>query len=574
LTRGLSSSNLTVFKGSAWAGIFCALLACTLSVTSFGQNPTPISTPPILTPTPDTTPSAKVFDIPLKPMPSGERVGVRIDDPLPLTLGQAIEMALNNNNDIDASRNDSQISEYVLQAAKGIYDPLVSSENYYESLTTPTASSIGGAVNGAVTLKHLYGSAGVSGFSPYAGGSYSALFNTSRSTTSNTNSFLNPSYPSSLEFNFTQPLWRNRSIDNNRRTIEIAKKNIDLSDEQLKQRAINIVWGVEQAYWDLTFALRNLQMQIESLKVAREQLESNKRLVDKGVIAPIQVVAAEAQISNYEQLVYQAQESITRAENVLKPMILPDRTSPEWSRPLTPITPVEMEVPTVGLEIAQAEALKNRPEIAQLDTSAEINRIDQRYFRNQTKPQIDLVSSYTAQGLAGSETPAAIDPITGMSRVPPNLVGGFFTSLGNLAGLNYPSYHVGVNISFPVGNRTAKANLGRSLVEAEKIENNLAQAEQVIEAEVRNAIQALRSAKARLVSAHDATIAAQELYDSEQRQFRNGTTIFYLVLQRQTDLTIARARELQSRTDLNKAISEFERSIGNTLAVNNVTVSR
>jgi len=209
-----------------------------------------------------------------------------------------------------------------------------------------------------------------------------------------------------------------------------------------------------------------------------------------------------------------------------------------------------------------------------LDTSAEINRIDQRYFRNQTKPQIDLVSSYTAQGLAGSETPAAIDPITGMSRVPPNLVGGFFTSLGNLAGLNYPSYHVGVNISFPVGNRTAKANLGRSLVEAEKIENNLAQAEQVIEAEVRNAIQALRSAEARLVSAHDATIAAQELYDSEQRQFRNGTTIFYLVLQRQTDLTIARARELQSRTDLNKAISEFERSIGNTLTVNNVTVSR
>jgi HAE1 family hydrophobic/amphiphilic exporter-1 len=385
---------------------------------------------------------------------------------------------------------------------------------------------------------------------------------------------LNPAYPSALEFNYTQPLWRNRSIDANRRNIEIAKKNIDLSDEQLKQKAITIVWGVEQAYWDLTFALRNLQMQIESLKDAREQLESNKRLVAKGVLAPIQVVAAEAQISNYEQLVYQAQESITRAENVLKTLILPDRTSPEWTRPLTPATPVERDVPQIGLDVAMTEAIKNRPELAELSTTAQINKIDQRFYRNQTKPQIDIVSSYTAQGLAGTETPAAINPITGMSRVPPNLVGGLFTSLGNLAALDYPSYRVGLNISFPLGNRTAEANLGRSLVEGDRIANNLAQTEQTVEAEVRNALQALRSFEARLKSATDSRIAAQELYDSEVRQFRSGTTIFYLVLQRQTDLTVAKARELQARTELNKAISEFERSIGNTLTYNNVSVSK
>jgi len=146
--------------------------------------------------------------------------------------------------------------------------------------------------------------------------------------------------------------------------------------------------------------------------------------------------------------------------------------------------------------------------------------------------------------------------------------------LGNLSAIDYPSYHLGVTISLPWGNRIAKANLGRSLVEADRIANTRAQTEQLIEAEVRNALQALRSAESRLASATDARAAAEELYASEERQFRAGTTTFYLVLQRQTDLSAARGRELQARTDLNKAISEFQRSIGATLTVNNVTVSK
>jgi outer membrane protein TolC len=81
-------------------------------------------------------------------MPGTERVGVDVTDQLPLTLEEAIELALKNNNDIDASRNDVRIAEFNLLGARGVYDPLIGSENYYESLTTPTASLIGGAVNG------------------------------------------------------------------------------------------------------------------------------------------------------------------------------------------------------------------------------------------------------------------------------------------------------------------------------------------------------------------------------------------------------------------------------------------
>ena len=575
--------------------IFAAVLAFALALAGRAQDPVPV--PPVLpqaSPLPSPAPSPAVgdagivapaplpdepppvapnFQAPVRPLPSADRVGVDVSNQLPLSLDDAIELALQNNNDIDASRNDVQIAEFNLRGARGVYDPLLSSESYYESLTTPTASAIGGAVNGAVTQTRYFGNAGVNGFTPWFGGQYSARFDSSRTTTSNTNSFLNPQFPTSLNFSYTQPLFRNFRFDANRRQIEIAKKNLSLSDAQFRQRAIEVIALVEQAYWNLVFSLRNLQVQIDAVKQARTQLESNQRQVEKGVLAPIEVVAATAQITTFEQNVYAAQESVTRAENTLKTLMLPDRSAEVWSRPITPVSPVSLEPPRIGHEVAVVEALRNRPEITQLETSAEINQIDQRFYKDQTKPQIDLVGSFTSQGLAGTETPAAINPNTGLSRVPPNLVGGYFNSLGNLAALDYPTYRAGVSISLPWGNTIAKANLGRSLVEADRIKNQRAQTEQVIEAEVRNSIQALRSAEARLSAAVAARTSSEQLYESEQRQFRSGTTTFYLVMQRQTELLEARSRELQAQTDLNKAISEFQRSTGTTLSANNVTVS-
>lgn len=522
----------------------------------------------------DPPPVAPNFEAPLRPLPSAERVGVDIMNQLSMTLEEAITLALQNNNDIDSSKVNVQIAEFNLKGARGVYDPLIASESYYESRTTPTASVIGGAVNGAVTLRQFFGTAGVSGLSPFAGGSYSAGFTSSRTNTSNSNATLNPQFPSDLTLEYVQPLWRGRRFDVSRRNIEIAKKNLSLTDAQFRQRAIEVIAQVEQAYWDLVFSLRNLQVQIDAVKQARTQLESNQRLVAKGVLAPIDIVAAATQITTFEQNVYTAQENVTRAENTLKTLMLPDRTSEIWARPITPVSEISLDPPKIGLEIAVTEALRNRPEIAQLATQSEINKIDERLYRDQKKPQIDLVGSYTAAGLAGTTTPASINPTTGESRVPSNLVGGYFNSLGNLLQQDYPTYRVGVRISLPWGNRVAEANLGRTLAEGTQLQNTRAQTEQIIEAQVRNSLQALRSAESRLASALASRQSAEQLYDSEQRQFRAGTTTFYLVLQRQTELLAARGRELQAQTDLNKAISEFQLATGTTLSANNVTVSK
>lgn len=555
--------NKITYSSSAQRLVFGVMVVLVFAAVSFAQ------TVQIIQPD-EMPPASPEIKTATRPMPDQSRIGVQTGDQLSLTLDQAVEMALKNNNDIDISRNEVKISEFGVMGARGVYDPLINSESYYESRTTPTASTIGGAVNGAVTQRQFLSNIGLSGFTPKFGGSYDVIFNNSRTTTTNRNATLNPQYPTSLVATYIQPLWRNRAVDNNRRQIAIAKKNQALSDTSLKLKAIDVVSGVEQAYWNLAFALRNLQVQVDTLKQARDQMESNRRLVDKGVLAPIEIVAADAQIANFEQSVYLAQETVTRAENTLKTLLLPDRAAAEWSRSLTPVSPVSLVIPKIGLEIAVTEALANRPEIDQLQISEDINKIDQGFYKNQTKPQIDLVGTYTSAGLAGAPNPLS----AGAATVPPNLVGGYIGSLANLLQQDYPTYRVGVQISLPWGNRVAKANLGRSLVEADKLANNRAQTEQLIEAEVRNALQALRSAESRLTSATAARTAAEELFASEQRQFRAGTTTFYLVAQRQTELLTARGRELQAQTDLNIAISAFQRAIGSTLKVNNVTVTK
>lgn len=545
-------------------------------------------------------PVAPNFEAPNRPLPSAERVGVDIMNQLPLTLDEAIRLALENNNDIDSARVSVQIAEFGLRGAQGVYDPVISNESYYESRTTPTSSTLGGAgATGSVTQTDFTSAQRFGGFTPFAGGSYQADFTSTRLTTNNQNVLLNPQFPSALSLTYTQPLWRGLRFDLNRRNIEIAKRNLSLTDAQFRQRAIEVISGVTGAYWDLAFSLRNLQVQIDAVKQARTQLESNQRLVAKGALAPIDIIAATTQITTFEQNIYSAQEQVTRAENVLKTFMLKERSNEIWSRPITPITPVNLEPPGVDLNFAVSDALKNRPEIAQLETNAEINRIDQRFFRDQTKPQIDLIGTYTAAGLAGAQTPprtgsnvgttaqlvARVNELSAAANLPPlnvtttnnsapaNLVGGYGQSIGNLIQQDFPTYRVGVRFSLPLRNRTAEANLGSTLAAGTQITNLRRQTEQIIEADVRNAVQALRSIEARLQSAAAARAATEQQYESEQRQFRAGATTVFLVLQRQNELLAARGRELQAQTDLNKAISELNRATGTTLSANNVSIN-
>ncbi|MEP6963007.1 MAG: TolC family protein, partial [Acidobacteriota bacterium] len=268
------------------------------------------------------------------------RVGVLGERPL--TLEETLAMALANNRDVDISRIDQERADYGLLAAQGVYDPRIGGVSSYQKTVVPVSSSLGGSTTGAVTNKNLVVDPQFLGSLPGIGSSYQAELSSSRTTTNNSFATLNPQFPTALTFSYTQPLWRGLRYDDNRRRIEIAKKNQNLTDEQFRQRVMEVVTRAEQAYWDLTYAYANLVVQLEAVQIARDQDASNRRQQAQGLLAVIDVVAAQRQMATFEQAAFVAQEALTTSENVLKTLILSDRQDPMWSVAIVPTTPVNV----------------------------------------------------------------------------------------------------------------------------------------------------------------------------------------------------------------------------------------
>ena len=531
-----------------------------------------------------------------KPLPELGRVGVDMDRQKPLSLREALALALENNKDIEVARQNVKIAEFDLTAARGVYDPRISTSTYYERSKSPISSFLSGGSNGATTQSDYTGTARLEGLTPKLGGSYHLDFSSVRLTTNNQFTALNPQYPTALTFSYTQPLFRGRKIDNNRRLIEIAKKNLSLTDAQFRQRAIETITSVQRAYWDLVFALRNLQVQKDAVRDSRSQLEHNKRLVAEGALAPIDVVAAEAQVAGFEQSLFSSLEEVSRSENNLKNLIAVNRQADLWNLSIIPTDSVDIVPPDISLPEAMKAAMDNRPELQQSNIAREINQVDQKYFHEQTKPAVDLVGSYGMIGLAGTSS-GGTNPFTasstelrnavnklllnaGFDKLPdppvqtisPFLLGGYDQSLQNLLSNRFNNFRVGVQVNLPLRNRTAQAQFGRSLVEGQRIATQREQLEQSIQVDVRNALQVVRSAEARLHAAGIQREASEQQYQSEQRKLDAGQSTVFLVLERQTALTTARGNELRAQTDLNKAIAELQRATGNALTTNNIVV--
>ena len=567
--------------------LYLILIALAAAGVSRGQTPSPTPTS-----TPNDTQNVKPEDIrgipaiapgyasPVRDLPDLGRVGVDMTDQRTLTLRQTIELALDNNRDIEVSRKTETIAEFDLRSARGAFQPRLTGTSYYDRSTAPNVSIF--SSNPSTTQGTVVGNAALQGYLPSFGTVLSGTFNNQRVTSNNPIAILSPQYNSSLGFGLTQPLFRGRKFDQARRAIEIAKRNISLTDTQFRQKSIDIVAGVQRGYWDLTYALRNLQVQRDAVRDARTQLEHNRRLVEQGQLAPIDIVAAETQVANFEQAVYDALNTVNLAENVLKGLISSNRSDPIWGESLTPVDQVEIVPPNVTLAEALDAALQNRPEMEINRTQRDINAIDQRFYREQKKPQIDFIASYTSAGIGGSQNPNFSPTFpTACTRVPPDPVGcaqlqanlrlltgnpfsGIFTN-------RYPVFRIGVQFNLPLfGDKTAKAQLGHSIVEGERIDTQREQIEMGIQVDVRNAIQAIRTGEARLRSAAIARENTAKQYDSEQRKLDSGQSDVYRVLERQTALAAARSNELRARTELNKAIADLQRATGNTLKANDV----
>jgi HAE1 family hydrophobic/amphiphilic exporter-1 len=507
-----------------------------------------------------------------------------------ISLAETIAMVLANDKDIDSSRLMRDEAVYNVAGARGHFDPILGFSGNDQKQVSPATSILSGSVDGKLTSKVWTIDPFVSGSLPGTGATYRLDFSSSRQLSDSTFLSLNPQYPTSLNLNVTQPLWRGLRFDDNRHRLQVAKKNKTLSDEQFRQKVIEIVTQTAAAYWDLDYAVRDYQAQLDAVKLAGQQKESNIRQMQQGVLAPIDVVAAETQVATFEQQFYQAQDTLTRAENTLKQLMAGGRADVLWSTGLTPTTKVNTEYPLGALEEEVNAALKKRPEVAQARISSEVNALDSRLYKDQTKPQLDFVGQFSASGFAGLQAPPTANPITASfeplinqlnalstiaglppinfsssSASPALLVGGYGQSLNNLASGVYPTVQVGVQMSLPIRNRTANANLGVSLAEGKRLKNQQTIVELAVVSDVRNSAQGLAAAEARFQAASRARDSAEEQYQSEQRQFKAGTSTLFLVLQRQTDMIAARQRELRAQADVGQAIANLERATGEIL---------
>jgi HAE1 family hydrophobic/amphiphilic exporter-1 len=527
--------------------------------------------------------------------PRVPRVGVG-GAPLSITLADAIRMTLEQNNDVSIARLDTAVARQSVRAFEGVFDPRVTPNFGYQRNVSANTSAIGGATEGRLERTEVDGGAGLTGRTPWAGGRFAVDFSASRLDTSNQFARLNPEFPSALTTTYIQPLARGRSIDAERRNILLARRTVELTDAQLIQVVMDQLTLVEEAYWDLAFAARNLDVLTSALTQARGQVDSNQRQATQGTLAPIDVVEAQTQVSRFQQAVASGEQALTSAENRLKRLILASRTAPAWSQPLVPGDLADRTAPPLVLGDAMALALARRPELKSVDIERAQNDIDRTFFKNQTKPLVNVVGGYTLSGLAGdpldstSEPPvggndadaalyarlnqlsllANLDPLevptpSASAGVPGFFVGGLGTSFNNLFARRFPTALVQLQMELPLRNRTARANLARSELAATQLVRRRQQLEQAIEGEVRDAMQAVRSSEQRLDAATSQRRYALEQYESERRRFDSGLSTVFLVLERQTTYVTSQALELRARADLNQAIAQLERAIGGTL---------
>ncbi|MDP9025240.1 MAG: TolC family protein [Candidatus Eremiobacteraeota bacterium] len=557
--------------------VMAAALAATLPVPSVGASrlppaatiPTPVPSP-VLPAAPSVAPGYKA---PLVTPESADIIGVTQQPFVGLSLSDAIGMALLKNSDLAVSAANARIATYQIRAAKGAYDVRFFVQPSVEhSKSAPQNAFFSGPNFGSIVQNRQSVQTGLQGQTASGGQYRVSLIQTRVDDNTIINAF-NPYYLASLNVQVSQPLLKGSGAGNDSaRQLRLSEVNAENSQAQMFVTASQAISNVSNTYWDLVAQWRNVAIQEDALHQALLQQQSNVRLAKRGAAAPIDAVESSTQVAVYQDDVFSALQSVARLQNQLKSLIVNDPADPIWQANLVP-TSSALAIPRVA-PLAQilANAMQHRPELLQIAAAARQADINYGYARNQLLPGVDLQVNYQGDGFAGNALPP-ISFIPGQpAQSPPSYLGGTYgQAYGNIG--KFPTYQVGVVISAPIGNNTAKANLAAAQEQQRIAKIQSAGLDQRIVYEVRNALQTYQSALSRLDAARRAREAAAQVYASERRKFRNGESTTYLVFQRQVALVENEGRELQAQTDVNKAVVELQRVDGTILSANNVTLN-
>ncbi|NTU51310.1 MAG: TolC family protein [Candidatus Aminicenantes bacterium] len=504
---------------------------------------------------------------------AGPAFGQQAQSTMSVSLDDCIVRALKDNLGVAIQVLGPQISAESVNAAQEKYIPSLTlsyssrkTENAaYSYLDTPGDSTINKTRN--------YNFMSANQTLP-TGGTLRLDFTGYRTTTNQRGRTIDPRFGTTLAFNLSQPLLKNFGPKISRREILVARNNLGVSEESLKNTLINTVYNVESAYWNLVYSIENLEVRKQSLALAKDLLEKNQRSVEVGTLAPMEVLSARAEVATREADLIQAETQIKSNEDALRLLL---NISEAEGQSVSAVLPKDKPtyVPReVSFEEAITAALQNRPDLEISRIGLETEKINISYAKNQILPELNLSASYSAPGIDGTRLiynlPNPLDPDAEIIDTIPGGIGG---ALKQSFGFTYPNWNLGLTLNLPLSNVFGKASLAQARLNMRQAMLEMENQKEQVYIEIKNAVRAVEANYKRIQAYTTARELAEQKLAAEEEKRRVGMSTNYVVLTYQRDLANARISELNSIISYNVSVASLEKAMGTNLKSKNINLS-
>ena len=497
----------------------------------------------------------------VQPAPTGQPAVMATGPTVSLSADDAVTRALERNLDIQVQRLEPQLLDLQVAGLWSVYRPTLTSSLFTQSQTQLPSDQLAGGVGASanqITSDSTQWNGGVLQNLRWGGGQLLANFNNTRLETSQSTALRNPAFTSNFQAQYTQPLLRNFRTDQTRSSLMITRLQQQITDLNLRSTLTITEASVRNAYWDLVFAIENVEAARRSLELSTKLVQDNRSRVEIGTMAPIDIVQAQAEEATRRQTFVTAEATRRTNELALKRLIVGGTDDDLWNAVIEPTDRPSPVAEPLDLEGAVRNALANRADIAVAQRSLEQNQIAMTNLRNQTLPDLNLIANYNLQGRGGPVLVRQQGAIGG--AVTSTIPGGYVDALRTLGNFAAPTWSVRLNFNYPIGQSQQEANYARARVQVSQTQAQVRQAELIIATEVTNAALTVQNS----LEAVQASAVAREL--SEQRlaaaqsKFEVGMATNFEVVQAQRDLADARSTELRNILNYRKAQVDFERS--------------
>ena len=398
------------------------------------------------------------------------------------------------------------------------------------------------------------------------GADYKLSFTNDRNRTNSVTAGLNPSYFTEMVFSLTQPLLKNFGIDLTKRNIYIANNEVNISDYVFEDKVIDIISDVENVYWDLVFSIEDLAVKKKSLERARNLERQVKAQVAVGTMAEIETLQAQSEVASRDESLLVAQDLIQDNEDILKNILNIDYGSEEGLKAIYPSDRPEMVADEINLYQAIKDTLLNRPDYLGKKKELENKNILVKFRENQLYPTVDLFGTMGLNGLSGD----AITVNTGTFQGRSKYGGDYGTALSDSLTGKFYNWEVGLKLSYPLGNRSAKAQLSASRLEKAQLILSIKDLEKSIIVEVREAVRQLKTDLKRINATRIARKLAEEKLKAEEKKFEVGLSTSFSVLEFQEDLAEEQSNEIKALIDFKKSKIRLRQVMATTLKENDI----